>query len=134
MLENGVMKWWRLAQDEAEVRFQSQENFARIDMDYEEILPDGPETAHAGILNDFSLAIRTGKPLLAPGVEGVHELTLSNAAYLSQWLGNVSVSLPFDSALFDRLLSERAEKSAYKPREAQGHPEGEYSERWQVRW
>ncbi len=134
VLENGVMKWWRLAQDEAEVRFQSQENFAKIPVDYEEILPDGPEAAHAGILNDFSLAIRTGTPLLAPGVEGVHELTLSNAAYLSQWLGNVSVSLPLDTALFDRLLQERAAQSVYKPREAQGRPEGEYSDRWQVRW
>lgn len=134
VLENGVLKWWRLEQDEAEVRFQSEENFAKIPVTYEEILPDGPETAHAGILNDFAQAIRTGKPLLAPGVEGVHELTLSNAAYLSQWLGNVSVSLPFDTELFDRLLRERAEQSVYKPREAQGRPEGEYSERWQVRW
>ena len=45
------------------------------------------ETAHNGILQNFTDAILDGVPLLAPGYEGIKEITLSNAAYLSSWTG-----------------------------------------------
>ncbi len=54
-------------------------------MTYEEIVPTEPETAHRGILQNFSDAILHGAPLIAPGEEGIRELALSNAAYLSSW-------------------------------------------------
>lgn len=134
VLENGVLKWWRLQQPEREVCFQSQENFAHIPCDYEEFRPTEPETAHAGILQNWADAIRRGEPLLSPGRDGLNELTISNAAYLSQWTGNAEITLPLDTAAFDRLLAERAATSALgQDRERTGGSE-RYSQRWQVNW
>lgn len=133
VLENGALKWWKLRENEKDVRFHSIENFARIDVDCETFIPDEPETAHAGILQNFTNAILYGEKLISPGEDGIRELTLSNAAYLSQWTGNAPVELPIDSARFDALLAERAGEKAAK------HTSGSevstsYSERWRVNW
>ena len=134
VLENGVLKWWRLKESESKVRVESQENFAQIPYDYEEIVQEEKETAHAGILQNWANAILHGEPLMSPGRDGLNELTISNAAYLSQWTGNQPIELPMDTALFDRLLAERAATSAYKEGKRQKAPEGKYSQRWQVNW
>ena len=134
VLENGVLKWWKLQSPEKEVRFGSAENFAKIPMEVEEITADEPETAHAGILQNFANAILKGEPLISPGEDGICELTLSNAAYLSQWSGNREIVLPLDEAAFDRELAKRAEQSKYCVRDNVAHPDGRYSERWQVKW
>ena len=63
----------------------------------------------------------------------MNELTLSNAAYLSQWTGNSPVALPLDSARFDAMLQERAAKSLTHEELAET-PAGEYADRWQTRW
>ena len=134
VLENGLIRWWKLREPEPEVRFHSRESMANIAFDYTEIAPDGPETAHAGILQNFANAILRGEALISPGEEGVNELTLSNAAYLSQWEGNIPVPIPFDTARFDAMLEKLAAESSY--RAAQGSPESHdrYSDRWQVNW
>ncbi|MBQ7850906.1 MAG: Gfo/Idh/MocA family oxidoreductase [Clostridia bacterium] len=133
VLENGVLKWWRLREPEREVCYHSEENFARIPYDYEEIRPEEPETAHAGILQNWADAIRHGTPLLSPGRDGLNELTISNAAYLSAWTG-APVTLPMDTAAFDRLLAAHAAESALKDEnERTGGSQG-YSQRWQVNW
>lgn len=91
-----------------------------------------PETGHVGILNDFSRAIREGGPLLAEGAEGIRELTLCNAAYLSAWTGK-EVTLPFDEALFDRLLAEKRAESRRKAHcDEEDRTNGEYRARWSV--
>ena len=133
VLENGAMKWWKLRRPEPQVRFESKESFDAIPMDVEEITTDEPETAHAGILQNFANAILHGEALISPGEDGLSELTLSNAAYLSQWTGNRPIRLPMDEAAFDRELAARAEKSAFHDG-GEAHPDGKYSVRWQVKW
>ena len=104
-------------------------------MDYTEIVPEEKETAHAGILQNFANAILEGEPLLSPGEDGINELTLSNAAYLSQWQGNVPVTLPLDGAAFDRLLAQRIATSTYHAAAQAGEDaSGQYRQRWQVNW
>ena len=134
VLENGVMKWWKLARPEPEVRFGSDENWTEIPMEVVEIKPDEPETAHPGILQNFANAILHGEALISPGEDGLNELTLSNAAYLSQWTGNACVPIPFDEAAFDRELAERARTSKYRTQSSTANPDGRYSARWQVKW
>ena len=75
-----------------------------------------------------------GAPLLSPGEDGLKELAISNAAYLSQWTGNAAMPLPPDTVLFDKLLAERVKTSAYKSKTDTEHPDGRYSRRWQVNW
>ena len=134
VLENGVLKWWRLKTPEDAIRFASSDNFVTPDCDYQELTPDAPESAHIGILRNFADAILHGAPLLSPGEDGLKELAISNAAYLSQWTGNAAMPLPPDTVLFDKLLAERVKTSAYKPKTDTEHPDGRYSRRWQVNW
>ena len=133
VLENGVLKWWKLQEDEAEVRFACQSSFVTIPCEYEEILPTEEETAHPGILRNFSRAIRLGEELLSPGEDGLKELEISNAAYLSAWTGK-EIALPMDTAAFDAELDKRAAASVYKDGARQHVPEGKYDIRWQVNW
>ncbi len=131
VLEEGVLKWWQLQESEGEVRWHSDKGMPKIPMDYtEERFPDGPQ--HRGILQNYANAILHGEALISPGADGLNELTLSNAAYLSQWTGK-EVSLPLDEAAFDALLKEHAAHSVTHEALAK-MPDGEYSERWQTRW
>ncbi len=57
-----------------------------IDVYYEEFKQTEPESGHIGILQNFTDAILYNKDLLAPGYEGINGLTISNAAYMSDWL------------------------------------------------
>ena len=57
----------------------------------------------------------------------------SNAAYLSEWMGNRKIELPFDSDRFDRLLAERSVASVRKKEEEASRDDSKQA-RWQVRW
>lgn len=134
IIENGVLKWWRLREDERDFCFNSSESFPNVQCDYEEILPEKEETAHKGILQNFANAIIKGETLISKGSDGIKELSISNAAYLSSWLGNVPVKLPFDEEKFDALLNEHRQSSAFKNGEVKRKLNTQYSRRWQVNW
>ena len=134
VLEDGVLKHWRLKENERDVCASSKEGFCSIPFEYEEYKTD-EETAHRGILQNFADAVLNGAELIAPGYDGIKELTISNTAYLSEWKGNTRVSLPFDSAEFDKLLNEKIMSSSYVPDTKTSSPENsDYLKRWQVRW
>ncbi len=84
---------------------------------------------HVGILNNFAEAIRSGSPLLAPGYEGINETEICDAAYLSAWT-DTAATIPTDTALFDKLLSERQSESSCKTSETPESFDGEYKARW----
>ncbi len=137
VLENGSLKWWKLDISEREFCFDSKEGFSQIPYETVEIVPDKPETAHLGILQNFTNCILYGEPLLSPGFDGVKELSISNAAYLSSWCDNRAVQLPLtqeDADLFAQKLQELANHSNYKETYVAEKMSGEYSKRWQVRW
>lgn len=134
VLENGVLKWFKLKIPISTVIEESSEDFAKIDYDYEEIKQESPETAHKGILKNFANAILKGEELLAPGEDGINELTLSNAAYLSQWQGNREITLPLNTEIFDGLLEEKSRNSNYHYSNSKRKENTSYLPRWQVRW
>lgn len=134
VLENGVLKRYKLKEPISEVIANSKQGFAQIDYDYEEIKQERPETSHKGILQNFANAILFGEELIAPGIDGINELTLSNAAYLSEWQGNREITLPFDSELFDSLLAEKAKQSKCRVADSEKSGNTSYLPRWQVRW
>ena len=133
VLEDGVLKWWKLRESEHDVRWHSDGSMPQIPMDYiEERFVDGG-AQHVGILQNLANAILHGEKLLSPASDGLAELTLSNAAYLSQWTGNARIDLPLDGAAFDVQLREHTANSMTHE-EMAGIPDGEYQERWQTRW
>ena len=133
VLEDGKLKWWRLSEHERDFCFTSKDGMAKPEMIYEEIIPTEPETAHRGILQNFADAILHDAPLIAPGEEGIRELTLSNAAYLSSWT-DTWTELPLDELLYEQLLQEKINASDKIPLFISHGTAQEYSERWQVRW
>ena len=133
VLESGKLKWWRLEQDERQVCAQDPASFPKIPYAYEEFTQE-QVNGHQAILQNFSNALRKGEPLIAPGYDGLNQLTLQNAAYLSAWTGNTPVSIPFDPAQYDALLAQRQVASTKQAGNgAQTHSK-EYSERWQINW
>ena len=96
----------------------------------EEIKFDNAGEQHAGIMNNFINSIINGTPLLAPGIEGIRGLTVSNAMHLSAWTGDW-VEIPFDEDKYYDLLKEKIDNSTFvKPEVAPGSVEeisGTYS-------
>lgn len=136
IIEDGKLKHYRIDTDERDIRFSASEGFPSIEVHYEEFLPQKPESGHIGILQNFANAILHGEALLSPGIEGIYGLTLSNAAYMSDWL-DTWINLPMDEQLYNQMLIEKqlSEKGILKGNtKAPEKLKGEYSDRWKVRW
>lgn len=131
VLEKGSLHLWLTDGDEREFCFTDPKGFPSYTVNESEIEPEGVETAHNGILQNFTNAVLKGEELIAPGKEGIKEITISNAAYLSAWTGK-NIALPFDTKEFDELLEKRIEGSSLRAGKKSG-ARGQ-SSRWQVRW
>jgi oxidoreductase domain protein len=134
LIEDGRLRFWELAEPERAFCFSSREGFVMPEAREWTMQPDAPETAHTGILRNFADAVLHGAPLLAPGEEGIHQVALTNAAYLSSWTDDW-VSLPLDAAAYEKQLRARIARSAKKASDTAGEaPSGQYNPRWNIRW
>ena len=132
VLENGLLKFWRLEQPERKFCFESEKSFDKIPMEYQEMNFPSSHKAHGIILQNFVNHILHGEELLSNGKEALNEVTLCNAAYLSSWQDRW-VELPLDTAQFDAELEKRKCQSAVRLQNGKSE-NAEYQERWQVRW
>ena len=73
-------------------------------------------TQHTGILQNFTNHILYGEELMSNGYEGINGLTISNAAFLSDWTKQ-EITLPMDEDLFYELLQERINNSTVRKEE-----------------
>ena len=133
VIEEGKIKWWKLDKDTLEVSRTAGPSYS-FEQEVEIIPQDTPETAHQGILQNFANAVLQGEALLSPGTDGIYELSISNAAYLSSARGNVPVALPLDGAEFDAMLQKLVEDSTIKKGSADKMYNTQYHDRWQIRW
>ncbi|MED1203057.1 Gfo/Idh/MocA family protein [Heyndrickxia acidicola] len=69
---------------------------------------------HIGVLENFASNIVHGTPLLAPGSDGIHGVTLANAIHLSSWLGK-EVEIPFDEELYLKELNKKIAEEKKAP-------------------
>ena len=135
VVENGTLKWWKLPEDEREICFNATDLFPSIKCEYEEFVTQSKDgEAHKKIIQNYVNSILNGEELLSPGTDGIYELTLSNAAYLSSWKGGVPIKLPFDTQVFDTILGERQKNSKTNDPKENKNASGKYSKRWQVNW
>ena len=133
ILEEGKLKWWRLDQDEQDFCFTTLEEFGKISYKYEEFQQEKEHNGHQAILQNLADHILRGAELIAPGYDGINELMLQNAAYLSAWTGNVPVSIPFDEEQYDALLAKHR-GSTTTVKESKILPGNQYKARWQIEW
>ena len=132
VIENGKLRFWKLPVSERELCALSGDNFPKLEIGYEEYdvvkIP-----AHATILQNFTDSILHGAELIAPGYDGINQLTLTNAAYLSAWKGK-TVSLPLDPAEYDEYLDKLIASSNTRDVTDSKTMSDGYSDRWQVNW
>jgi len=112
VIEEGALKFWHLTVSERQFNLEYTGGFGEPENWKCEVPIKGTETAHLGILKDWVSAIQNGTPLLAPGIEGINGLTLSNAMHLSAWTDEW-VELPIDEDLFYEKLQEKIKSSNY---------------------
>ena len=113
IIEDDKMKFWELGTPEREFCFTTKNGFATPEVTYSEIKPEGVETSHNGILQNFTNAILFGEKLISPGEEGINGLTISNAIHLSDWTDDW-VQLPIDKDLYYEKLKEKIASSQAK--------------------
>lgn len=77
-----------------------------------DVQPEPGHIEHVDILRNVTDAILHGARLIAPGQEGINQLTLTNAMLLSQWTDDW-VDLPIDAKRYHELLDRKAADSRY---------------------
>ncbi len=109
VVENGKIKFSRLRVPEPEFNATYKGGLGKPEVwEMEVPLGKGSYTSHAGITANFCDAILDGKPLIAPGEEGIKGLMISNAIHLSSWTGGEWVDLPGAEEKFYQMLREKA--------------------------
>lgn len=114
--EDGKLTFTKLGEPERKWCFESQDGFGSPSKEVIEINVDKQEGVlydHAGITQNFINAILEGTPLLAPGLEGINGLNISNAMFLSSWLDK-TVDLPVDPELYWSMLQDKIKNSNFK--------------------
>ena len=112
VVEDGKLTFWRLRTPESQFNEEFKGGFGSPEVWKVEIPTPGENSQHNGILKDWVNVILNGGELLAPGVEGINGLTISNAMHLSAWTDDW-VDLPIDEDLFHEKLTERIENSTF---------------------
>ncbi len=113
VVEDGKLTFWRLRVPERQFNREYKGGFGQPECWECQIPITGKVTEHAGITANWVDAIRNGAPLLAPGVEGIRGLEISNAMHLSAWTDGW-VNLPIDEELFHQKLQTKIASSTFK--------------------
>ena len=110
--EDGKLIVNELDKSVSEFTKNSEQGFGSIEYKTYEAELDGNNVQHPEVMNKFAAAILRGEPLTAKGQEGINGLMISNAAFLSSWLGK-AVTLPVDEDLFYEKLQEKIANSTF---------------------
>jgi len=76
---------------------------------------------HRLMIENFANAILYQEPLIAPAIEGLNQLQLSNAIMLSSFL-NQPVDIPIDATLYKNKILERAKNSKIQTIKLKSNP------------
>lgn len=133
VIEEGVLKLWKLKDSVSDTISSDKNAFRKIDFDYEEIKDLSTESGHKEILQNFVNAVLKSEKLIANGTEGLNEILISNAAYLSSWTGE-TVNIPFDFEEFDKRLFELSLNSTTKSITSEKEINTNYNKRWRINW
>lgn len=119
VVENGKMTFDRNVISEREFNRINTKGFGTPECWKCEIPVTGECEQHVGILKNFADAMLNGTELLAPGIEGIKGLTISNAMHYSAWTGKTVDVNDFPHEEFYDLLQEKIQKSTVKKEDVQ---------------
>ncbi len=112
VIEDNKLTFWRLRVPESQFNREFKGGFGSPECWKCDIPAYGDNSQHLGIMRNWVEAIRNGTELIAPGIEGIHGLTLSNAMHLSAWTDDWA-ELPLDEELFYTKLQDRIAASTF---------------------
>jgi predicted dehydrogenase len=113
VLEDDKLTFWRLRVPESQFNKEYTGGFGQPECWKCEIPVTGGSRGHADITKNFADAILHGTPLLAPGIEGIRGLSISNAMHLSSFT-DAWAELPLNEDLYYELLQEKIKNSRFK--------------------
>ena len=113
VVENEELTFYRLTQSEREFNETYTGGFGEPEFEKIDIPVKSDNANHSSIIQNWIDSIVKGSPLLAPGVEGVKALEISNAMYLSSWI-NETVELPIDADLYYEKLQGKINTSTFE--------------------
>lgn len=116
VIEDGKLTFWRLRVSERVFNREFKGGFGSPECWKCDIPIEGDNTQHVGIIENWTNAIRNGAELIAPGIEGIDGLTISNAMHLSAWTDRW-VDIPLDEDLFFEQLTKRIEQSTFQKKQ-----------------
>jgi predicted dehydrogenase len=103
--ENGKLKFFRTRHSVRHVRETSPNMFAQVETWEIDIPFKAEPEGHKVITENFVAAIREGKPLIAPGEDGVKQLELGNTMLMAG-LSRKAVDLPLDGDAYEAFIQE----------------------------
>ena len=110
--ENGTLKFTRNEVSANHFLKTSSDKFGRPPVWNIDIPTPGHGGQHAEILQNFVDAIVSGKPLIAPGQDGIRSVELGNAMLFSSELGK-TLDLPLDGAAYEKMLKKKIKESKF---------------------
>lgn len=112
VMEDNKLIFWRTQMSERQFNREFKGMFGEPECSKCEIPFKAEDGFHKDITKNFINAILKKTPLIAPGEEGIHSLSISNAMLLSTWLDS-SIDLPIDDNLFFEKLQEQIKNSTF---------------------
>ena len=113
VIEDNKLTFWRLRVPERQFNAEYKGGFGEPECWKCDIPIRGKATDHQGITTNWVQAILKGTPLLAPGIEGINGLQISNAMHLSAWT-DAWVNIPVDEDLYYNKLQEVIKSSTFE--------------------
>ncbi len=115
VLENGVLTFWKSEVSEREFNLTNTASFPNIKCEKIEVeIPAATMQQHNALLENFALAVLTGSPLLAPGLDSLNEVLLADCMYYSDWQGQAWINTHnFDHEGYYQALKAKADASTY---------------------
>jgi predicted dehydrogenase len=118
ILENEQLQHFQNDCDTLDFSRTAQLGFSKPGCSQRQIPFDNAPNPHALVIQNFVDAIRDGKPLIAPGDEGLHSVELANAILYSSLTGE-TVELPLDGVAYESKLNQLIAGSRVKQKTVQ---------------
>lgn len=117
VIEDGNLTFYKAEMHEREYNEKAQ-GFGGGNTVWKSELCDKPDMSfnqHSIVLDKFAQDVRNEGKMVAEGIEGINEMLLANAIYMSDWLGNVAVSTKdFDHDKYYEMLKDKIKNSTFK--------------------
>lgn len=111
--DNQSLTFYENAQSTEEFGRTNQEKFATIPYEAKAIDLDPPCNPYPVMFQNFAEHLLQGAPLVATGEDGLRQVQLANAIYVSGWESR-KVSLPVDPARYSAGLAARQQQEAQR--------------------